>query len=89
MTDRSLGGPISPQDFPIPRFDHPDPDYIAPEPLSFLSMVAGTMQVWKLPPTDRWLALAIGQADPEFPLQLIAAVGEATALGCNNDSHGR
>ncbi|MFI7618199.1 hypothetical protein ACIBP6_43965 [Nonomuraea terrae] len=46
-----------------------------PEPMSALSMVAGSMLVWQRPGTDRWLALAIGQADREFPVELIAAVG--------------
>jgi hypothetical protein len=35
--------------------------------------------VWPLP-SGRWLALAIGQADPEWPFELLAAVGEASSL---------
>ncbi|MEV6582730.1 hypothetical protein AB0M92_31730 [Streptomyces sp. NPDC051582] len=65
---------------PYLGFDDPAPAHAAPEPLPFLCSVAGRMRVWRLPGSDRWLALTIGQADPEFPLQLIAAVGLATAL---------
>ncbi|MFE2876364.1 hypothetical protein ACFXG6_20130 [Streptomyces roseus] len=61
-------------------YDDLDPQHAVPEPLLFLSTVASTMQVWRPPDSDRWLALTIGQADPEFPLQLIAALGLTTAL---------
>ncbi|WP_060181016.1 hypothetical protein [Streptomyces sp. IMTB 1903] len=60
--------------------DFPDPDFEAPEPMGFLSNLAGSMQVWRPPASDRWVALAIGQADPEWPLQLLAAFGEGSAL---------
>ncbi|MDX3537072.1 hypothetical protein PV721_22385 [Streptomyces sp. MB09-01] len=66
--------------WPYLGFDGPDRQQPAPEPLVFLCNVAGSMQVWRLPDSDRWLALAIGQADPDFPLQLLAAVGVAAAL---------
>ncbi|MGE7439919.1 hypothetical protein [Kitasatospora sp. NPDC001175] len=74
--------------WPYLGFDHPVPDYTAPEPLAFPSNVAGSMQVWQLPSADRWLALTIGQADPEFPFQLLAAAGEATSLRDDTDGHG-
>ncbi|MGW4675296.1 hypothetical protein [Streptomyces sp. NPDC004324] len=51
-----------------------------PEPLDNLSQQAVSMQVWPLPDNDRWLALAIGQADKELPLILFAAVGRASVL---------
>ncbi|MFF2629899.1 hypothetical protein ACFVUN_29560 [Kitasatospora griseola] len=82
------GSPTSVDLWPYLGLDHPDPDYTAPEPLSFLSMVAGSMQVWQLPAADRWLALTIGQADPEFSFQLLAAVGEAASLRDDTGGHG-
>lgn len=54
-----------------------------PEPLDYLSQQAVSMQVWPLPDSGRWLALAIGQADKELPLILFAAVGQASALDLN------
>ncbi|MFG3256521.1 hypothetical protein [Streptomyces sp. NPDC048172] len=51
-----------------------------PEPLGFLAGVAGSMRVWRPPSSGRWLALTVGQADPEWPFQLLAAVGENAAL---------
>ncbi|WP_330296360.1 hypothetical protein [Streptomyces sp. NBC_00503] len=74
------GRPETVELWPYLGFDDPDPQYSAPEPLALLSNVAGSMQVWRLPDSARWLALAIGQADPEFPLQLLAAVGVASTL---------
>jgi hypothetical protein len=38
------------------------------------------MQMWRLPNSERWIGLAIGQADPEWQFQLLAAVGEASSL---------
>lgn len=66
--------------WPSPDVDDPDLRHEAPEPVLSLRTVAGSMQVWRLPDSERWLALAIGQADPEFPLQLLAGVGLASAL---------
>ncbi|MFE1950263.1 hypothetical protein ACFW9D_07310 [Streptomyces sp. NPDC059524] len=51
-----------------------------PEPMGFLSCMAGSVQVWRLPATDRWIGLAVGQADPEWPIQLLLAVGETAVL---------
>ncbi|MFG2629401.1 hypothetical protein [Streptomyces sp. NPDC048473] len=79
LTDR-WGTPETVDLWPHPGLDSPDPGLVAPEPLAFLCGVAGSMQVWRPAAPDRWLALTIGQADPEFPLQLLAAFGEASAL---------
>ncbi|WP_051795092.1 hypothetical protein [Streptomyces sp. NRRL S-87] len=65
--------------WPYLGFDDPDPEYAAPQPLLFLCNVAGRMHVWRLPDSDRWIGLTIGQADREYPLQLIAALGVASA----------
>ncbi|MEV6979407.1 hypothetical protein [Kitasatospora sp. NPDC093806] len=54
-----------------------------PEPLDFLSQQAVSMQAWPLPTGDRWLALAVGQADKELPLVLLAAVGQTPTLDLN------
>lgn len=51
-----------------------------PEPIGTLCELSGEMQVWRRPETGRWVALAVGQADPEFPIELLAAVGEIPAL---------
>jgi hypothetical protein len=51
------------------------------EPLGFLCGVAADMRMWRLPGGQRWLALTVGQADPEWQFQLLAAVGETSALG--------
>ncbi|MFF7364185.1 hypothetical protein [Streptomyces sp. NPDC008125] len=51
-----------------------------PEPLDELSQQAVSMRVWPLPGADRWLALAVGQADKELPLILFVAIGHASAL---------
>ncbi|MEV0197751.1 hypothetical protein [Nonomuraea sp. NPDC050691] len=48
----------------------------APEPMSELCQLSGRMLAWRRPDAGRWVALAVGQADPEFPIQLLAAVGE-------------
>jgi hypothetical protein len=47
----------------------------APEPLLQLSMLTSDMVLWRHAGSTRWLALAVGQGDTEFPLQLLAAVG--------------
>ncbi|MGW2931042.1 hypothetical protein ACWDA7_04050 [Streptomyces sp. NPDC001156] len=66
---------------PYLELDTPDPGFTTPKPLDFLSGVAVNMHMWRLPDSGRRLALAIGQADPEWPFQLLAAVGEASSLG--------
>ncbi|MFJ7156992.1 hypothetical protein ACIQUQ_18840 [Streptomyces sp. NPDC101118] len=60
---------------------HPDPGYQAPEPLSLLAGLAAGMEVWRPPGTERWVALAVGQADPEFPVHLLAAIGHGPLPG--------
>ncbi|MFD4942116.1 hypothetical protein ACFVYE_03440 [Streptomyces sp. NPDC058239] len=79
LTDR-WGKPETVDLWPYLSVDSPDPDFMAPEPVGFLCCVAGSMQVWRPTAPGRWLALTIGQADPEFPLQLLAAFGEASSL---------
>lgn len=48
----------------------------APEPMSELCRLTGEMFVWRRADDGRWVALAVGQADPEFPIVLLAAVAE-------------
>ncbi|MFD0406990.1 hypothetical protein [Kitasatospora sp. NPDC127116] len=79
LADR-WGDPATVELWPYLGFDDPDPESAAPEPLGFLCNVASTMRVWWLPSGGRWLALAVGQADPEFPFELLAAVGEESSL---------
>ncbi|WP_246079762.1 hypothetical protein [Nonomuraea mesophila] len=50
-----------------------------PEPMNELGLYSGEMSVWH-PGAGRWVALAVGQADPEFPVLLLAAVGETSLL---------
>ncbi|WP_406147793.1 hypothetical protein [Streptomyces sp. NBC_01012] len=52
----------------------------APEPMGQLCNLSGSMQIWRVPGSTRWLGLAVGQADPEFPIWLLAAVGENATL---------
>jgi hypothetical protein len=66
--------------WPYLGLDESASDVEAREPLAFLCNVAGGMQLWRLPPSERWVGLAIGQADPEWPFQLLASVGEASSL---------
>lgn len=65
---------------PYLGFDDLGPEVGAREPLDFLCGVASSVQVWRLPNSERWIGLAIGQADPEWPLQVLAAVGEASSI---------
>ncbi|CAL9635599.1 hypothetical protein SUDANB120_06196 (plasmid) [Streptomyces sp. enrichment culture] len=51
-----------------------------PEPLCTLSQVTASMHAWPLPDGDRWLGLALGQADKELPMELLVAVGLPAAL---------
>lgn len=51
-----------------------------PEPINELIGYSSRMSVW-YPGTGRWVALAVGQADPEFPILLLAAIGEMSSLG--------
>lgn len=48
-----------------------------PEPINQLCQVSMEMLIWRQPDPTRWIALTVGQADREFPIELLAAVGEA------------
>ncbi|WP_426570288.1 hypothetical protein [Streptomyces canus] len=75
------GSPTVVDLWPYLGLDNPDgPDIEAPEPLGSLCNLAGSMQMWQLPSTGRWLGLTIGQVDREFPFELLAAVGETSTL---------
>ncbi|MEV7388325.1 MULTISPECIES: hypothetical protein [unclassified Streptomyces] len=75
------GSPTEVDLWPYLGLDHPDyPNIEAPEPLCSLCNLAGSMRMWQVPSTDRWLGLTIGQVDREFPFELLAAVGEASTL---------
>ncbi|MER7282048.1 hypothetical protein ABT369_47225 [Dactylosporangium sp. NPDC000244] len=52
----------------------------APEPMNQLCQLSGEMFVWRPLDGGRWVALAVGQGDPELPIELLVAVGEADAL---------
>ena len=79
LTER-WGAPDEVDLWPYLRLDEPAADVETPEPLSFLCNVAGDLKLWRLPNSGRWIGLAIGQADPEWPFQLLAAVGEMSSL---------
>ena len=66
--------------WPYLGLDDLDSNATTREPLSCLSGVAGSMQMWRLPNPERWIGLTIGQADPEWPFQLLAGIGEASSL---------
>ncbi|MGW1541336.1 hypothetical protein ACWCPM_14055 [Streptomyces sp. NPDC002309] len=75
------GSPTVVDLWPYLGLDNPDcPDIEAPEPLVSLCNLAGSMQMWQVPSTGRWLGLIVGQGDREFPIELLAAVGEAATL---------
>ncbi|MFJ5231170.1 hypothetical protein ACIQBJ_14900 [Kitasatospora sp. NPDC088391] len=57
-----------------------DPEEDVPEPLGYLAMVAVRLLCWPLPGAARWVGLAVGQADREFPFELLLAVGELSVL---------
>jgi hypothetical protein len=48
-----------------------------PEPINRLCGLSSTMLRWRPPESGRWIALTVGQQDPELPIELLAAVGEA------------
>ncbi|MEU6720590.1 hypothetical protein ABZ897_54835 [Nonomuraea sp. NPDC046802] len=48
-----------------------------PEPLNQLCQLSDKMLVWH-PDVGRWVALLVGQADREFPIQLLAATSETS-----------
>lgn len=49
----------------------------APEPMDHLCLLSGQMLLWRRPEFGRWVALAVGQADREFPVELLVATGDA------------
>ncbi|WP_329299725.1 hypothetical protein OG410_15750 [Streptomyces sp. NBC_00659] len=59
--------------------DYPDTEPV-PEPLFSLCGLAVSMLAWRIPSTDRWLGLMIGQVDTEFPFELLASVGEEASF---------
>ncbi|MDA2813832.1 hypothetical protein O4J56_24515 [Nocardiopsis sp. RSe5-2] len=63
---------IDPFGLRTPRAEGP-----VPEPISELCMLASTMLLWRPPESGRWVCLAVGQNDREFPIELLAAVGDA------------
>ncbi|MER6695339.1 hypothetical protein [Streptomyces minutiscleroticus] len=73
------GAPVTVDLWPYLEADRPDRESGVPEPPAFLCTVAGGMQVWR-PPSSGRPALAIGQADREFPLEPLLAVGDASSL---------
>ena len=48
----------------------------APEPMNQLSGLSSEMLVWQRPDAGRWVGLAVGQQDAEFPIEVLAAVAE-------------
>ncbi|MGW7056539.1 hypothetical protein [Streptomyces sp. NPDC054887] len=74
------GAPEAVDLWPYLGLDDSDSTATSREPLSFLCGVAGSMQMWRLPNSERWVGLAIGQADPEWPFQLLAGIGETSSL---------
>ncbi|WP_214317785.1 hypothetical protein [Nonomuraea sediminis] len=46
------------------------------EPMIDLSRMCGRLSVWRPPHGSRWVGLATGQEDREFPILLLAAIGE-------------
>ncbi|GAB3851160.1 hypothetical protein ACFPIJ_52740 [Dactylosporangium cerinum] len=48
-----------------------------PEPMARLCMLTLRLSVWRPPGTDRWVGLAVGQADAEFAIELLLATGDA------------
>ncbi|MEV6105140.1 hypothetical protein AB0M28_10550 [Streptomyces sp. NPDC051940] len=80
VTDR-WGLPVDVDLFPYLGcdWDLQPPEHV-PEPVAQLCNQAGSMRLWQPPGTDRWLGLAVGQADTEFPLELLAAIGGPDSL---------
>ncbi|WP_017624596.1 hypothetical protein [Nocardiopsis chromatogenes] len=63
---------IDPFGLRTPRAEDP-----VPEPISQLCMLTSTMLLWRPPESGRWVSLAVGQNDREFPIELLAAAGDA------------
>jgi hypothetical protein len=56
-----------------------DSDNPVPKPMNELCQLTDRMLAWRQTEAGRWVALAVGQADREFPVLLLSAVG-ATPL---------
>ncbi|RKS09271.1 hypothetical protein DFP74_5004 [Nocardiopsis sp. Huas11] len=73
LHDEPFEPPLAePSDQREPRGQDP-----VPEPIDLLCMLSSTMLLWRRPDEGRWVCLAVGQHDREFPIELLAAVGEA------------
>ncbi|MDX2704769.1 hypothetical protein PV350_18135 [Streptomyces sp. PA03-6a] len=59
----------------LERSFHGEP---VPPPLDTLCGYACEAWAWRV--GDRWIGVCVGQADPELPFQLVAAVGDAAAV---------
>ncbi|GAA2376371.1 hypothetical protein GCM10010404_35250 [Nonomuraea africana] len=61
------------------RWGEPEPyadgEGPASEPMNELCRLSGEMLAWRRWVAGRWVGLAVGQADREFPIVLLAAVG--------------
>jgi hypothetical protein len=57
-----------------------EPSRPMPQPIADVRMLTRSMPVWRVPETNRWLSLAIGQEDKELPFELLAAADELTTL---------
>ncbi|WP_067477804.1 hypothetical protein [Actinomadura hibisca] len=53
----------------------------APEPMAELCQLSSVMLVWWPPTGGRWVALSVGQADPEFPVELRVAMSDVPLHG--------
>ncbi|MFF9689053.1 hypothetical protein [Streptomyces sp. NPDC014623] len=71
--------PVTVELRPYPERDEEGAD-TAPEPTGQLCGPAGSTQVRRVPGGKRWLGSTAGQAGPEFPVRLLAAVGETPGL---------
>ncbi|WP_406229574.1 hypothetical protein [Nocardia sp. NBC_01009] len=60
-----------------------------PEPISRLCGLSGEMLVWRQPEAGRWVALTVGQGDPELPIELLVAVGEEPIPELESSDHER
>ncbi|GAA4583483.1 hypothetical protein GCM10023194_20920 [Planotetraspora phitsanulokensis] len=65
------GGPEAIDLGPYPWSEGP-----TPEPMNQLCQLSGEMLIWRHLEVGRWVALAVGQSDPELPIELLVAVSE-------------
>lgn len=50
---------------------------LVPEPMIQLCQLSNEILVWRPRACGRWVSLTVGQGDPELPIELRLAVGEA------------